>query len=74
MSYEAVLEQIKHKKGKKEKFEKHNAPKERDFGKEKKVCRRCGRTGRGVISKYSLNYCRQCFREIAEELGFKQLK
>jgi len=35
MSYEAVLEQIKHKKGKRQKFEKHNAPKERDFGKAK---------------------------------------
>ena len=74
MSYEAGLDQIKHKKGKREKFEKHNAPKQRDYGKEKKECRRCGRTGRGVISKYGLDYCRQCFREIAEELGFEQLK
>jgi small subunit ribosomal protein S14 len=74
MSYEKVLEQIKHKAGKRRKFEKHNAPKERDYGKTQKVCRRCGRTGRGVISAYGLNYCRQCFREIAEELGFKQLK
>lgn len=74
MSYEKVLEQIKHKKGKRQKFEKHNAPKERDYGKAKKECRRCGRKGRGVISQYGLNYCRQCFREIAEELGFEQLK
>lgn len=74
MSYEAVLEQIKHKKGKKAKFEKHNAPKERNYGKSHKECRRCGRVGRGVISEYGLNYCRQCFREVAEELGFKQLK
>ncbi len=74
MSYEKVLEQIKHKKGKRERFEKHNAPKERDYGKAKKQCRRCGREGRGVISEYGLNYCRQCFREIAEDLGFKQLK
>lgn len=74
MGYEEILEQIKDKEGKKKAFEKHNTPKERDFGKAKKQCRRCGRTGRGVISKYDLNYCRQCFREIAEELGFKQLK
>jgi small subunit ribosomal protein S14 len=74
MSYEAVLEQIKHKKGKKQKFEKHNAPKEREHGKSRKECRRCGRTGRGVISMYGLKYCRQCFREIAEEIGFEQLK
>lgn len=74
MSYKKVLEQIKHKKGKREKFEKHNAPKDRDYGKSKKKCRRCGRKGRGVISEYDLYYCRQCFREIAEELGFEQLK
>lgn len=74
MGYEEILEQINDKKGKKQKFEKHNTPKERDFGKSKKECRRCGRIGRGVISKYRLNYCRQCFREVAEDLGFKQQK
>ncbi len=74
MSYEDVLKQIENKEGKRKSFEKHNTPKERDYGKSKKVCRRCGRTGRGVISKYDLNYCRQCFREIAEDLGFEQLK
>jgi len=37
MSYEAVLEQIKHKKGKRQKFEKHNAPKERTLEKLKTV-------------------------------------
>jgi len=74
MSYEDMLKQIEHKKGKKERMQKHNAPKEKDFGKSKKECRRCGRVGRGVITKYELNYCRQCFREIAEEIGFKQLK
>lgn len=35
------------------------------------TCRRCGRKG-GIIRKYNLMYCRQCFREIAEELGFKK--
>lgn len=74
MSYEKVLEQIEHKKGKRKKFEKNNAPKERDYGKAKKECRRCGRTGRGIVGQYGLDYCRQCFREIAEEVGFKQLK
>jgi len=41
------------------------------FGKGLYVCRRCGRTG-GVIRKYGLNYCRQCFREIASMVGFKK--
>lgn len=74
MGYEDVLKQIKHKAGKRRKFEKHNTPEEREHGKSRKECRRCGRTGRGVISKYGLDYCRQCFREVAEELGFKQVK
>lgn len=73
MSYEKVMEQIRHKEGKRKKFEKNNAPKERDYGKSKKECRRCGRLGRGIISQYGLDYCRQCFREVADQLGFEQL-
>jgi len=38
-----------------------------------RVCRRCGRKGRGIIRKYGLNLCRQCFREIAPKLGFRKL-
>lgn len=45
--------------------------KEKKFGKGRYVCRRCGRTG-GVIRKYGLNYCRQCFREVAASVGFKK--
>ncbi len=44
---------------------------EKKFGKGTVICRKCGRSG-GVIRKYGLNYCRQCFREIAKELGFKK--
>ena len=44
---------------------------ERKLGKAKFKCRLCGRTG-GVIRKYGLNYCRQCFREIAKNMGFKK--
>lgn len=66
-----VLKQIGHKKGKYEKYKKHNTPKERKFGATTKKCTRCGRTG-GHISKYGLHLCRQCFRETAKKLGFKQ--
>lgn len=45
--------------------------KERKTGKAMYVCRRCGRTG-GVIRSYGLMYCRQCFREIARNVGFKK--
>jgi len=34
-------------------------------------CRVCGKTS-GVIRKYGLNYCRQCFREMAKKIGFKK--
>ncbi|MBL7206568.1 MAG: 30S ribosomal protein S14 [Candidatus Aenigmarchaeota archaeon] len=51
---------------------KFNSPKKRKFGKVTRKCRKCGRVGRGVIYKYGLLYCRQCFREEAEKLGFKK--
>ena len=35
------------------------------------TCRRCGKHS-GVINKYALAYCRQCFREIGTGLGFKK--
>ncbi len=73
MSYEGVLNQIENNKNKVKRFKKNNKPKDRDFGKSKRKCRRCGRRGRGIIRKYDLYYCRQCFREIADKLGFKKL-
>jgi small subunit ribosomal protein S14 len=69
--YKKVFKQLKAKPVKLQKFIKHNAPKERKFGTILKRCRRCGRV-RGHISKYGLHLCRQCFREIAPELGFKK--
>ena len=36
-------------------------------------CRRCGRYG-AVIRKYGLYYCRHCFREVAEKIGFKKYR
>ncbi len=66
-----VLVQIEHKKAKKAKYLKNNTLKKRSFGAITKKCSRCGRTG-GHINKYGLNLCRQCFREIAPELGFKK--
>lgn len=34
-------------------------------------CKRCGRK-RGLIRRYGLHLCRQCFREFAPELGFRK--
>ncbi|MEK6873319.1 MAG: 30S ribosomal protein S14 [Nanoarchaeota archaeon] len=50
---------------------KHNKPKDRKFGIAAQKCERCGRYG-ARVGQYGLNFCRQCFREIAEEIGFKK--
>jgi small subunit ribosomal protein S14 len=44
---------------------------EKKHGKGKIKCQQCGRTG-GIIRKYNLNYCRQCFREIVQKMGFEK--
>jgi len=40
-------------------------------GKGNRVCRFCG-NARGLIRKYRLNICRRCFREVAEDVGFRK--
>ncbi|MGV8152089.1 MAG: 30S ribosomal protein S14 [Candidatus Nanoarchaeia archaeon] len=52
---------------------KHNKPKDRKNGIAAKKCERCGRFG-ARIGRYGLNLCRHCFREIAEEIGFKKYR
>ena len=34
-----------------------------------RICRVCG-TSHGIIRKYGLMICRQCFREKAKDMGF----
>ncbi|MCL5788493.1 MAG: 30S ribosomal protein S14 [Candidatus Marsarchaeota archaeon] len=46
--------------------------KPRKFGKGAYKCERCGGVG-NLIRSHGLNLCRQCFREVAEKLGFKKL-
>ncbi|KYH26282.1 30S ribosomal protein S14 type Z [Halalkalicoccus paucihalophilus] len=36
-------------------------------------CQRCGRK-QGLVGKYDIWLCRQCFREIARNMGFKKYK
>jgi small subunit ribosomal protein S14 len=69
--YKKAFKQLKAKPTKMKKYVKHNAPKERSTGTSLRKCERCGRL-RGHIRKYGLNLCRQCFREIATDLGFKK--
>lgn len=42
----------------------------KSFGR-KKGCRRCGRK-RGIVRRYGLHLCRQCFREVAFDMGFRK--
>jgi small subunit ribosomal protein S14 len=35
------------------------------------ACRRCNRE-QGLVGKYDIWLCRQCFREIARDMGFKK--
>lgn len=69
--YRKVFKQLKTKPAKMQKYIRHNAPKQRKYGRSTKKCRRCGRPG-GYIGKYGLGFCRTCFREIATGLGFKK--
>jgi ribosomal protein S14 len=66
-----MLKQLKVKPSKQAKFLKHNKPQIRTFGAGSKKCKRCGRHG-AHVSKYKLDLCRQCFREIATEIGFRR--
>lgn len=43
--------------------------KARKYGKGSRYCKRCGNYT-AVIQKYNLLLCRQCFREVAEKIGF----
>ena len=71
-NYAKAKAQLGTKPAKWAKYEKHNAPKERNFGKGVTRCELCGTT-RGVNAKYGLNICRRCFRLNATKLGFKKL-
>ena len=69
--YRKVFKQLKAKPVKMKKYIKHNAPKPRKYGISTKKCRRCGRP-QAHIGKYGLHVCRNCFREIAIDIGFKK--
>ena len=34
-------------------------------------CQRCGRE-QGLVGKYDIYLCRQCFREVSRSMGFKK--
>jgi small subunit ribosomal protein S14 len=40
---------------------------------DRRQCRRCGRP-QGLVGKYDIYLCRQCFREVARSMGFKKYR
>jgi len=67
-----LLGQLDKKPCVKERFLRFCKPKDRKYGRVKNPCYRCGRIGGGHLGQYGLQLCRQCFREIAEEIGFNK--
>merc|ERR1712168_815826 len=45
----------------------------RGYGPGSRKCRVCSNQ-HGIIRKYGLSLCRQCFREYANDIGFKKFK
>lgn len=70
-NWKKMFTQLNAKPVKKAKYIKHNAPKKRSCGRNNVICKVTGRR-RGIIRKYGLNICRQSFREMAKDLGFKK--
>jgi small subunit ribosomal protein S14 len=69
--WKKILKQLNVKPVVKAKFLKHCKPKDRKTGVAARKCERCGRFG-AHLNQYNLNLCRHCFREIAQEIGFKK--
>jgi small subunit ribosomal protein S29e len=67
--YSKAYNQLQFKPGKWIKYQKHNKPKNRSYGKSVSKCKFTGNT-HGVIRKYGLNMCRRYFRANANKLGF----
>ena len=67
------VEKIVVGKTKRKRFMRHNIKKKRATGRDNFKCPRCG-SNWGYLSKYGLNICRRCFRNIAQELGFKKYR
>ena len=69
--WKKITKQLRNKPAVLKKFLKFNKPKSRKIGITARKCERCGRFG-AHIKQYGLNLCRQCFREIALEIGFNK--
>ncbi|MBP2146538.1 small subunit ribosomal protein S14 [Methanofollis sp. W23] len=44
----------------------------KNFGRGANRCQICGRK-QGLVRRYNIMFCRQCFREWAPKMGFKKM-
>jgi len=69
--WKKMLKQLNTKPKIRDRFLKYCKPKPRKVGIASRKCERCGRHG-AHLRQYNINLCRQCFREIATQIGFKK--
>jgi small subunit ribosomal protein S14 len=69
--FEKILKVHSNNPAKKARFIKFNKHKMQPHDRRAHLCIRCNRA-EGHIKIHGLNYCRQCFREVAPDLGFKK--
>ncbi len=70
-SFDKILKVHANNPAKRARFLKFNKHKMTSHDRRANPCIRCGRA-EAHISVQGLDYCRQCFREVAPELGFKK--
>ncbi|MGC8516381.1 MAG: 30S ribosomal protein S14 [Candidatus Acidifodinimicrobium sp.] len=70
-AYERILNSLQNKPVKRARMMRFNKPKERPYGLGKNRCVRCNRH-EAHIKIHGLNYCRECFKEVSKEMGFKK--
>jgi small subunit ribosomal protein S14 len=70
-AYERIAKTLKGKPAKYSRFTRFNQHKTQPHDARSRRCIRCNRP-EGLVSMHGLNYCRECFREVAKDLGFRK--
>ncbi len=70
-AYERIAKNLKGKPAKYSRFTRFNQHKLQPHDRRAHMCVRCNRT-EAHIGIHGLSYCRECFREVAKDLGFRK--
>jgi small subunit ribosomal protein S14 len=70
-AYERIAKNLKDNPAKYNRFVKFNKHKMQPHDIRSRRCVRCNR-GEAHIGIHGLNYCRECFREVAKDVGFRK--